>query len=152
MSLAKYSWHTSGSTEHMFLFNAIKKKGQRLSSPVTFTWLFYLKVPKASSTTSRVSSLNNLIKLPTTPFDNNNFKLASLAIIKLEIQAAAQPLSVESGDFNYVRIKALSIQGCIQASLLLVPCRQQEALDRVGRLIVDQQWFQKCHWFWHPWD
>lgn len=64
-------------------------------------FIIYLNVPKASSTTSRVSSPSKLIKLPTTPFDNNNFKLASLPMIKLETQAAAQPLSVASGEVNY---------------------------------------------------
>jgi hypothetical protein len=69
----------------------------------------YLNVPKASSTTSRVSSLNNLIKPATTPLESNNLRFASLDITKLEIHAAAQPLSVASGDDSYYFRKNKSI-------------------------------------------
>lgn len=126
ISFEKYSWHTSGSTAHKFLHGMALVSAISASS----TLPTYLNVPRASSTTSRVSSLNNLIKPPTTPLESSNLRFASFDKTKLEIQAAAHPLSVASGDESCRCIADEFNEQSLSERIL--PCQQQAALGRAA--------------------
>lgn len=93
MSYWTYSWQTSNSTVHKFLYT----DQQTL---LTKQKEIYLNVPSASSTTSRFSSLSNLISPVTAPFESSNLRFALLETMRLDILAAAQARSVASGEDN----------------------------------------------------